>query len=80
MPVRPATAETKAILERQFGSGSILFGQSPPQQDMDSTRSRNQKPDTSQTTDRLTPSEIGSLRQHSKKASEYAKVMLEQEA
>lgn len=30
MPVRPATAETKAFLKRQFGGGSILFGQKRP--------------------------------------------------
>ena len=110
--VGPADQETKALLERQFGNGSILFGQKPPQQsseslgkaptkgdekedpalwamqeserrlteqDMDSTHSIGQTPDASQATDRLTPSEIELLRQHDKKAMEYAKMMLARE-
>ena len=78
--VGPADAGTKPSLERQFGNGSIFRGQKPPQQDVDSTHSSSQKSDTLRTTDRLTPSEIESLMQHSKKASEYAKMMLAREA
>ena len=107
-----ADKETKAFLERQFGGGSILFGQKRPssskqnseparntsdekvdpalwamqeserrltEQDMDSTHSIGQTPEASQTTDRLRPSEIESLRQHDKKAMEYAKMMLARE-